>query len=80
MILAFLLACADEPTPCEQICDELVMNCAYEAYPSVDTCLQACTYREESGVDVSKELTCLEQAACDPFATIECEHADDVGK
>ncbi len=76
-LLATLLGCAteDAASTCEDLCQELVNTCGYEAYPTFDSCLQGCNYRVERGADVTDELTCVQEAGCDTFAVIECEHA-----
>ncbi|MFZ5481458.1 MAG: hypothetical protein ACOZNI_32150 [Myxococcota bacterium] len=78
MILLLLLACpgdASRDETCEAICDELVMTCAYEAYPTHDSCLQGCLYEEEQGSNMGRAWQCIQAAECDTFAIVECEHA-----
>jgi hypothetical protein len=72
-----LAACSNEiERTCEDLCAELVGSCNYEAFPSIESCLQGCLYdAQELGADVVSEFTCVEQAACDLFAIVECEHA-----
>lgn len=67
-----------ENETCNTICTELVMNCAYEAYPGMNSCLQGCLYKTEQGAKMDRAQTCIEQADCDTFAIIECEHAEGV--
>lgn len=76
-LLVSLAACAGDPeaSACEDLCKELVNTCGYEAYPTFESCLQGCNYRVERGADVTDELTCVQEAACDTFAVVECEHA-----
>jgi hypothetical protein len=80
MTLFLLIACAadERAETCEAICDELVMECAYEAYPTYESCLQGCAYREEQGADMGKTWQCISKAECDTFAVVECEHAESV--
>ncbi len=59
---------------CEHLCDELVEICEYGAYPRFDSCLQGCAWYEEQGADVANELSCVQDAACDTFLIVECEH------
>ena len=77
LVVVSLLACGEETTAssCEDLCQELVNTCGYEAYPTFESCLQGCNYRVERGADITDELTCVQEAACDTFAVIECEHA-----
>lgn len=78
--LLALFACEKESTAanasqdCEDLCDELVEVCEYGAYPRFDSCLQGCTWYEEQGADVPGELACVQDAACDTFLIVECEH------
>lgn len=76
ILLALLLACAtSEADTCETMCRQLVQDCAYAAYPELDSCVQGCLYQEEQGADVEGEARCVEKAECDTFAIVECEHA-----
>jgi hypothetical protein len=78
MRLALLLSiagCAHEASTCDQTCSELVTSCDYAAYPSFASCQQGCAYWEEQGVDVEGYLGCVEQAECNTFDIVECEHA-----
>lgn len=76
--VALILLCAnptpDEVATCNAICSELFVECAYEAYPTMDSCLEGCGYNEAQGADLDQQLACIEQAACDTFAIVECEH------
>jgi len=65
------------PEDCEVICDSLVTDCAYEAYPTMDSCLQGCSYDIELGKDVASQRSCVETANCDLFAIVECQHHAD---
>lgn len=80
MMLLLLLACGGdaERQACDDICDELVGTCGYEAYPTTESCLQGCLYREEQGANVERALQCIEKAECDTFAIVECEHAEGI--
>jgi hypothetical protein len=60
---------------CVSLCEELVGNCGFDAYPSVDSCLQGCAWNLDQGVDVDAQDQCVSDAECDTFAIIECEHA-----
>lgn len=59
---------------CQDLCDELVDSCEYGAYPRFDSCLQGCAWYEKQGADVAGELACVQDAACDTFLIVECEH------
>ena len=73
----FCLSCASvtPDTPCENLCDELTRQCAFDAFPSYDSCLEGCLYNEEEkNADTKEYLTCAQEAACDEFKIMECEH------
>ncbi len=74
--LLLLAGCAQQvaSTSCDFTCNELVTTCAYPAFPTRDTCLQGCAYWEESGVNVDSYLACVQDAACNTFQILECEH------
>jgi hypothetical protein len=72
--LLLALACKTEG-PCADVCDLLVMDCDYTAYPTRESCMQGCSYDESKGADIEKRLECLSAAECDTFEVIECEHA-----
>jgi len=73
MLLVLLLGCGKAATTCDAVCEHLVLECGYEAFPSFDSCLQGCVYEEELGADMGGELGCLEKAGCDTFGILECE-------
>lgn len=78
--LTLLLGCArsEVNATCEAICDELVYNCEYDAYPTRDSCVQGCLYKTEQGAKMSRAESCILNAECDTFEIIECEHAEGV--
>ncbi|MBX2803231.1 MAG: hypothetical protein KTR31_36460 [Myxococcales bacterium] len=59
---------------CAELCDELVVVCAYEAFPTRESCEQGCRYNADQGANVPGQLVCVELAECDPFLIVECEH------
>ena len=61
--------------PCYDLCRSLVEDCGYAAYPTFESCLQGCLYNQEQGAQTVKEASCVEDANCDTFAIVECEHA-----
>jgi hypothetical protein len=74
-LLAALLGCGSPETSiCQDLCVELVSNCEYAAYPSLESCLQGCGYSASEGADVDAQAECILAAECDTFAIIECEH------
>ena len=80
LLLLPLAACEGEQSAaeasqnCEDLCDELVTNCGYGAFPRFDSCLDGCAWYEDQGADVPGELACVQDAACDTFLIVECEH------
>ncbi|MEQ1565882.1 MAG: hypothetical protein ABMA64_09620 [Myxococcota bacterium] len=62
-------------TDCDLLCEELIEVCEVAAYPSAESCVAGCRYDYEQGADIAGERACVEQAACDTFAIVECEHA-----
>ncbi len=61
-------------TACDQLCDALVEECGYAAFPSYDSCLQGCGYNQNEGADTEAHLACVDEASCDTFGIIECEN------
>lgn len=76
MLLFTLLGCASggNEDVCADICMELTVNCAYEAYPNYGSCEQGCLFEADKGEDMAAELECLQEAECDTFAVIDCEN------
>ena len=73
----FLSACPTGSAPvtaCDQLCDVLVAECGYAAFPSHDSCMQGCGYNENEGADTEAHLACVNDASCDTFAIVECEN------
>ena len=73
----FLAGCPTSSAPvtaCDQLCDVLVDECGSPAFPSHDSCMQGCGYNETEGADTQAHLTCVDEAACDTFAIVECEN------
>ena len=81
MILFLFLACSGEveKETCEELCDQLVQDCEYGAYPSYESCEQGCVYEESQGGDMRGLNQCVAKAGCDTFAIVECEHKFGVG-
>ncbi len=61
-------------TACDDLCDDLVSTCGYAAFPDPDSCLSGCAYYDANGADVAGQASCVEDAACDTFLIVECEH------
>lgn len=60
---------------CQDLCDELVMVCGFDAYPSKESCTQGCAYNQEKGADTQGQLECVQAADCALPQIVECEHA-----
>ena len=79
MLLLTALGCSnkeEDDASCAALCSILVQDCAFAAYPSVESCTEGCLYSQEQGADVEDQLECIEDAdECDQFAIAECEHA-----
>lgn len=77
LLMMTLMGCTRQTVnekACSDICSELAVNCAYEAYPDYGSCEQGCLYEADKGEDMDAELACLEAAQCDTFAVIDCEN------
>lgn len=72
-LLLLLLGCPGEATSCDSLCNHLVLQCGYAAFPDLDSCLQGCGYEQEQGGRIDDELRCIETASCDTFAILDCE-------
>src|SRR5688500_8087711 len=79
--LTLLLAVACNPDggtgggDCADLCDVLVDECGYAAYPSNESCEQGCAYSASEGADIAAQKSCVESAECNTFEIVECEHA-----
>ena len=73
---ALFLGCSSGGTPstCYTLCQELVQTCDYDAFPTFQSCEEGCVYKQEEGADIESQLTCIQEAECNEFAVIECEH------
>ena len=60
--------------PCADLCSVLVGECGYSAFPDMGSCLDGCAYEASEGQDVLGQVACVEDAACDTFAILECEN------
>lgn len=61
-------------TECEALCQELVLTCGLEAYPSLSSCEEGCLYEESQGANTPEFLSCVERAGCDTFRILECQN------
>ena len=74
LALVFLIGCGSDASVCEDLCQTLVLQCGYEAFPTLESCQQGCEYDASQGVDVDARNACVQAAGCDTFAVVECEH------
>jgi len=75
--LILLVSCGGqgvEASPCVDMCETLIFDCRYAAFPDEESCLQGCGYNETEGGDIEGQLQCVEEASCDTFAIVECEN------
>ena len=79
IILIFLGCGLDSTVPeevantCVSICEELVYECGFEAFPTMESCLSGCAYQSEEGGDIDAQNSCVQDAACDTFKIIQCD-------
>ena len=75
--LVALLACGGESegSVCQDLCTQLTGTCDYDAFPDINSCMQGCEWNAEQGADIVGQTACVQSAACDTFAILECEHA-----
>ena len=71
-----LLGCnsGGPPSTCYTLCQELFQTCDYDAFPTFQSCEEGCLYKQEEGADIEAQLTCIQEAECNEFTVIECEH------
>lgn len=65
---------AAERVACEEMCDQLVLECDFAAFPDLGSCLEGCSY-EAGGASLGAYDLCLYKAGCDPFAVLDCARA-----
>lgn len=72
-----LIGCGgeSEESVCHDLCTELTGTCDYDAFPDINSCMQGCEWNAEQGADIAGQTTCVQNAACDTFEILECEHA-----
>ena len=64
-----------EDNACQDLCDVLVNDCDYSAYPSLTSCWEGCAFAaEDETYDVDGHLACVETIECDTFGILECSH------
>ena len=77
LICAFLQACAVPPPEqsCEDACQDLFMECGFEAFPDRSSCTMGCMYEAEQGAQIATLQECVKEADCNIFSVIECQNA-----
>ncbi len=77
-LLILLTGCPQERAEedaCHDLCDVLVNDCDYSAYPSLTSCWEGCAFAtEDETYDVDGHLACVESTGCDTFGILECSH------
>ena len=75
-LLSCLVGCLETPEQaCDSVCNELVVYCETDAYPSLASCRQGCEHSWDQGADVDREAACIAESECNLFDILECEHA-----
>ena len=75
LLSLLFLGCDDQGAPiCRTMCQELFQTCNYDAFPTFQSCQEGCMYKQEEGADIEGQLACIQEAECNEFAVIECEH------
>jgi hypothetical protein len=75
LLLCGCAAIEESRYSCDQLCDELIQECGYPAFPDEESCLQGCAYNEGEGADTDAHLECVQEAECNTFAIISCENS-----
>jgi len=74
-----LLGGCDSPEQqvCDEVCDQLVTECSFAAYPDRTSCMDGCLHSASEGAPVLPMATCMAEAECDPFEVVACsrQHA-----
>lgn len=75
--LLLLASCVGPPPKavCESMCDQLVHECGFTAYPSHASCVEGCLYDAGIGAPVHTLEDCISDAQCDGFMVVECSRA-----
>ena len=84
LFIGTLASCAETSTDaavasCERLCDHLIGACAYDAYPTVDSCMAGCADQVNADVDIEVLETCIVEAGCETFAIVECQNHHGAG-
>ena len=64
----------DEYEACSNLCDEMVRECSYDAYPTTESCMAGCADDIEAEAALFELEVCILEADCDTFAIIECQN------
>lgn len=78
LVVAACKGAGSEEEVCHDLCTELTAVCDYQAFPDINSCMQGCDWNAEKGADIAGQTACVQAAACDTFAIVECEHAHGV--
>ncbi|MEZ4236212.1 MAG: hypothetical protein R3F59_08620 [Myxococcota bacterium] len=72
-----LAACPGPPpaATCSDLCDALMYDCGYAAFPDRASCEQGCRYDVSEGGDAAGLYACILEAGCDTPLVLECSRA-----
>jgi hypothetical protein len=72
-----LAACPGPPAPavCADVCELLMADCGYAAFPGVGSCQQGCGYEVAEGAELPALHSCLLEAGCDTPTVLACARA-----
>jgi hypothetical protein len=76
--LALVLAGCPGPSAsavCDEVCEQLMAECGYAAFPDVASCQQGCRYDAAEGAEVHALQGCLVEAGCDTPSVLGCARA-----
>lgn len=63
------------PSVCADVCELMMVDCGYAAFPDVLSCQQGCGYEATEGASIHALYACLADAACDTPTVLACAHA-----
>ena len=77
LVSILLVGCltTSDQAACKKMCESLVRTCHFEAFPDYSSCEQGCGYEATEGGHVVSMAECVEEADCETFEILECQHA-----
>lgn len=74
LLIPALAACRVQSNQaCDRICENLVRECDFAAFPNLESCVQGCRNDVELGAQVLTLEACVQDARCDPFTVLRCD-------